>query len=430
MGKVIARIGFVLVLIASLLSSACFILSPRAPVQSPNSSPATTSPPVQPTKAPAMTIPEEYRGLYEELDAALTHFERNLNQKWNGQQGQTVFATELAFANGNIGEGLLFPQTLDNNRILLDRLQELGIKGVVLSIKYPLLEPDFPRSAEYLRFYKDISAECRQRDMKILVETGAIFSGTDYSPIKVDWSKYTIESFLNGMRDQLLLIAKEIKPDYLTLTEEFSTQEALTGLKIAPGLWNSFVTSTLNGIDRSSGIRVGAGMGSWENSAYIDTIMRIPEIDYIDLHIYPLGKDGIVLDRVLDIAQEAHDAGKAVTIGECWLYKASPEEIVSGAAIDGNVFNRDPFSFWYPLDARFVDTIINLADAANMEFVSFFWTRYFFAYLDYSTETGSLSVTEMNRRINQAANANVKEGILSSLGEHYQQRLNSRTPHN
>jgi chromosome condensin MukBEF complex kleisin-like MukF subunit len=103
------------------------------------------------------------------------------------------------------------------------------------------------------------------------------------------------------------------------------------------------------------------------------------------------------------------------------------EKLLSGPGIDGSFFNRDPFNFWYPLDARFVDNIMNLADAANMEFVSFFWTRYFFAYLDYSTETRSLSVTEMNRHINQAANANVKEGILGLLGQHYQQRLSNRT---
>lgn len=428
----ISRVGLVSVLIMWLLFAACSVMPPQSPAQSPTPtpSPTPTSPPIHPTGAPAPAVPEEYNRLYEELDGSLAHFEQNLNQKWDGQQGQTVFATELAFANGNIGEGLLLPQTLKNNRILLDRLQELGVKGVVLSIKYPLLQPDFPRSSEYLRFYKDIAAECRRHDMKILVETGAIFSDTPYSPVKVDWSRYTTESFLDGARDQLLLIVKEIKPNYLTLTEEPTTQEALTGLKIAPSLWNSFVTSTLNEIDPSSGIRVGAGMGSWENRAYIDAILRMPGINYIDLHIYPLGKDGVILDRVLDIAQEVHNSGKAVTIGECWLYKASPEEMVSGPGIDGNVFNRDPFSFWYPLDARFFDSIINLADATNMEFVSFFWTRYLFAYVDYSTETRSLSIAEMNRRINQAANANVKEGILSPLGQHYQQRLSSRTPHN
>ena len=422
----ISRISFVAALTACLLFAACRHVPPQPPAQPPASPPAQTSPPVQPAEAPPPTVPEEYRGLYEELDAELAHFEQNLDKEWDGQQGKTIFAAELAFANGNIGEGLLLPQILVGNRILLDRLQELGVKGVVISIKYPLLQPDFPRSSEYLEFYKDIVAECRQRDMKVLVETGAVFSGTPYSPVRVDWSQYTAESFLDGMRNQLLLIAEELKPDYLTLTEEPTTQEALTGLTISPGLWTDFVNSTLDGIDRSGGIRLGAGMGSWEDRAYIDDVLRMPGIDYIDLHIYPLGRDGVILDRVLDIAREARAAGKAVTVGECWLYKALPEEVAAGPGIDGTVFSRDPFSFWYPLDARFVDDIMNLADAAGMELVSFFWTRYFFAYLDYSAETSGLSVAEMNRRINQAANANIMDGILSPLGQHYQQRLSSR----
>jgi hypothetical protein len=418
------RTGVIALLMACLLLGACSIVPPQSPLQGPASTPIPTIPPVPATEAPATTVPEEYLSLYEELDTELAHFELNLNQYWDGQTGRTIFATELAFVNGNIGEGLLLPQMRGSNRVLLDRLQEMGIKGVVLSIKYPLLQPDFPRSAEYLSFYKDIAAECRQRNMKVLVETGAIFSGTPYSPVQVDWSAYTPQSFLDGMRGQLLLIAREIKPDYLTLTEEPSTQEALTGLEITPALWTDFVNSTLDGIDRSSGIRIGAGIGSWEDRAYIDSFLGIPEIDYIDLHIYPLGKNGVILDHVLDIARQAHSEGKTTTIGECWLYKAFPEEIAE-PGIEGDIFNRDTFSFWYPLDARFFDNIINLSDAAAMEFVSFFWTRYLFAYLDYSTETGSLSVAETNRLINQAANANVREGILSPLGEHYKQRLSS-----
>lgn len=84
-------------------------------------------------------VPKEYQPLYEELSAELAHFEGVLNQKWNHSRGQTIIATELAFANGNIGEGLLAPTTMDSNRVLLDHLQAMGVKGVVLAIKYPLL---------------------------------------------------------------------------------------------------------------------------------------------------------------------------------------------------------------------------------------------------------------------------------------------------
>jgi len=67
--------------------AACSVAPTRSPVQSP------TSPPV----------PEEYRRLYEELGAALTHFEASINQKRERRQGETVFAAELVFALGLLG---------------------------------------------------------------------------------------------------------------------------------------------------------------------------------------------------------------------------------------------------------------------------------------------------------------------------------------
>jgi hypothetical protein len=302
----------------------------------------------------------------------------------------------------------------------------MGVKGVLISLKFPLLDPSFPRSSEYLKFYQDIAAEVRRRGMKMVVETGAVFAGTSFSSVKVDWSKYTAASFLQGMQDQLVLISKEIRPDYLTLTEEPGTQEALTGLKFSPSAWSSFVTSTLKQLDRYGGMLVGTGMGSWEDPAYAKAFLSLPGIDYLDLHIYPMGKDGSILDRALSIAQDARRAGKRVTIGESWLYKTMPEDVGSGTAINEDVFKNDAFSFWYPLDARFIGDIMNLADAATMDFTSFFWTRNFLAYLDYDSTLPNASVAEINRRINQAALADLKKGTLSPLGEYYKNQLQMR----
>ena len=135
-------------------------------------------------------------------------FEGLLNQKSISSQQQPVFATDLLFANGNVGEGLLTPANMNNNIVLLNRLQAMGFKGVVIAIKFPLLKPDFPHSSEYLQFYQQIMAECHKRGMKVLVECGAIFSGTPYSSVQVDWSQYTTQTFLQGLEDQLLLVAQ------------------------------------------------------------------------------------------------------------------------------------------------------------------------------------------------------------------------------
>jgi hypothetical protein len=298
---------------------------------------------------------------------------------------------------------------------------------VVLAIKFPLLKPDFHRSSEYLQFFKNIMAECHQRGMKVLVECGAIFAGTPYSPVQVDWSNYTTETFLQGLEDQLLLIAEEIKPDYLTLANEPQTEEALTKLTITPAIWGDFIASTLQKIDRSGGLLVGAGTGTWENPSYINELFNMPGLDYIDLHIYPMNSNAIYLDRALNYTLEAHAAGKRVTVSEAWLWKATPAELGNFLGDTEKIMNRDVYSFWYSLDERFIQDIINLADATDIAFVSFFWTRNLLSYLDYDSTLHNLTTTEYNRLINQASLANLKNGTLSPLGQYLQQVLNNRT---
>jgi hypothetical protein len=385
----------------------------------------------QPGSTPASEltppVPEEYQAVYDELEAEMAHFEVTLNETWDHSLAQTTIATELAYANGNIGEGLLSANIMNYNRMLLDMLQATGVKGVVLAIKFPLLKPDFPLSSEYLQFFKNIMAECRQRGMKVLVECGAIFAGTPYSPVEVDWSNYTTGTFLQGLEDQLLLIAEEIKPDYLTLANEPQTQEALTKLTITPTVWSDFIASTLQNIDRSSGLLVGAGTGTWESPSYINELFDMQNLDYIDLHIYPMNSNAIYLDRALNYAIEARASGKRVTVSESWLWKATPAELGNFLGDTEKIMNRDVYSFWYPLDARFIRAIMDLADATDMDFVSFFWTRNLLSYLDYDSTPHSLTTAEYNRLINQASLGNLQKGELSQLGQYLREALNSRT---
>jgi hypothetical protein len=416
MGKLRISIRFLtlaLVLVAIIPLLAC-----NAVVSQPGS---TSGPEVTPA------VPVEYQAVYDELESEMAHFEVALDETGNRSSGQTIIATEEAFANGNIGEGLLSANMMDYNRMLLDRLQAMGVKGVVLAIKFPLLKPDFPHSSEYLQFFKNIMAECHQRGMKVLVECGAIFAGTPYSPVEVDWSNYTTETFLQGLEDQLLLIAEEIKPDYLTLANEPQTEEGLTGLTITPAVWSDFISSTLQKIDRSSGLLVGAGTGTWENPDYINELFDMPGLDYIDLHIYPMNTNAIYLDRALNYAEAARAAGKRVTVSESWLWKATPAELGSFLGDTEKIMNRDVYSFWYPLDERYIQDIVNLADATGMDFVSFFWTRNLLSYLDYGDTPHDLTTAEYNRLINQASLAALGNGELSPLGQYFQELLDSRS---
>jgi hypothetical protein len=448
----LSKFILILLMLISLVITACKVAPVVSPASVPAQTPATepvnttaalgltsTVNPQTPTSTQTVTpttvsmpVPTVYQPLYTEIQAELSHFESVLNQKWDGTKGQTIFATEEAFANGNVGEGLLLSSTMENNKVLLDRLQAMGVKGVVLGIKFPILMPDFPRSADYLKFYKDIAALIRQHNMKILVECGAVFAGTPYSPISVDWSKYTTQTFLQRLQSQLIVIAREIQPDYLTLGNEPLTEEALTKLRIGPAAWGAFIASTAKLIDRSNGMLVGAGTGTWENAAYIQQVLNMPGLDYIDLHLYPLSNDASELTLGLDWATQARNNGKRVTVSESWLWKATPVELgqgVGGSIGLGNteeIMNRDVYSFWSPLDARYMQDVMNLADAAKMDFVSFFWMRSYFTYLDYDKTPHNLSTIQYNRLMNQAGVSNVQTGTLSDLGQFFQQQLKSR----
>ena len=263
--------------------------------------------------------------------------------------------------------------------------------------------------------------------MKVLVECGAIFSGTPYSSVQVDWSQYTTQTFLQGLENQLLLVASEIKPDYLTLANEPETDESLTKLTISPAVWGKFIADTVAKVDRSNGILVGAGTGTWENPAYINEIFNLAGLDYVDLHVYPMNTDAVLLQRALDYALQAHAAGKRVTISEAWLWKASPDELGNGLGDAEETMNRDVYSFWEPLDARYLQDMMKLANVAGMDFVSFFWMRNFFAYLDYDNTPPNLTTAALTRLINQAYVGNVLNGTLSPLGGYIQQQLNSDT---
>jgi hypothetical protein len=422
-------IAFSLLVLFSASLAGCYLRPSRIPNISPPGLPTTpSSQPTMPSVLPAETppVPPEYQALFNELGSELTHFEGVLNQKWDGSRGQTIWATELAYANGNAGEWLLGPDATPDNLLLLDRLQAIGVKGVVVAVKFPLLKPDYPRSSEYLRFFKDIVAECHRRGLKVLVESGAVFAGTPYSPIQYSWSRYTTASFLKDLQDELIVIAREIKPDYLTLANEPQTEESLTGLVITPTQWKNFIADTIGKIDRSGGILLGAGSGTWENPDYINTIIGMRGLDYIDLHIYPLNKDGKLFERGLDYAMQARAAGQRVTISESWLWKASAQELGNGLGDSEKAMNRDVYSFWYPLDERFIGDIMDLADATKMDFISFFWMRNFFAYLDYDSTPPYLSTLRYNQLMNQAGLVGVQNGTLSPTAQYFQQQISSR----
>ncbi len=100
----------------------------------------------------APSAPAQYADLYAMLDARLRTIDSLVNSQWSGAKHDVIFSAELLPANANIGEALFRGQTWAAVRLNLDRLQQLGVRGVKVAVKYPVLMPAFPRSAEYLEF--------------------------------------------------------------------------------------------------------------------------------------------------------------------------------------------------------------------------------------------------------------------------------------
>lgn len=243
--------------------------------------------------APGM--PAEYQALYDELDGNLAAWERCL--PGGGVARPPVWAAELVPANGNRGEDLLAPQAFEGCLLYLDALQRLGVLGVKIAIPYPLLDPAYPRSGEYLAFYRRLAAEVRRRGMVVLVGTGAAFTDPNFSKVRVDYRAMPFARFREGRRRVAHRIASEVEPDYLTVGSEPTTEAGITGFASLTDLAQYAETIRYMVHDLSRGAtRIGAGTGNWESSAFVHRLAALS------------GRKGLV-------------------IGEAWLYKVRAAEL-------------------------------------------------------------------------------------------------------
>jgi hypothetical protein len=356
------------------------------------------------TSRPAMSgPPAEYADLYTMLAGRLRTIDATLGHRRGGITHDVIWSAELLAANGNQGETLLRAQTWPVVLMNLDALQALGVRGVKVAVKYPLLVPAFPRSTEYLRFYKRLSVELKRRNLKFLAQMTATFREPVFSqvPVAPFYAGMTDERYRREKRQQAEIIIREMAPDYLTLENEPQTQAQNLGLPVTVQSFVELIQHVLGGLDRR-GVLVGAGVGTWDDLAYVHGLARTG-IDYIDLHIYPITGD-FVVDRAFHMAEVADRAGKRLVIGEAWLYKARERELGGPVVASAPaLFARDVFSFWEPLDVAFIGMIGTLSHHLRSDFTSFFWSRHFFGYIEYDEHTRRLPPAELFSRANRAA---------------------------
>jgi len=358
------------------------------------------------------SVPYRYQALYHELHSKLRSLKAAIESIGKEKRFDTAFGVELLVANSNRGEILLKERVFQATALTLDRLKDLGVRGVALSIQYPILTRSFPRSIEYRDFYRRVSREVRRRGFALIVEIGTMFREPEFSSIRVDYRGLTMARFNSGLREMAQTIIEDLQPDYLTLLTEPDTQEQNTGLEFSVSSFAATIRSLAEGLTHQ-GVRLGAGAGTWDDIKYFKALAVIPELDYLDLHIYPIQRD-LVVDRVIRAARIAQNSHKSVSIGEAWLQKVSGRELGSISPV--NAFARDVYSFWQPLDEMFLEVIVNLCSRIDAEFCSFFWMKYLYGYLEYNAGTKNLKPQELITKIDRVAGRRILANTPSGTG--------------
>ena len=358
--------------------------------------------------------------MYSRLKTDLDNFNSYLDSVGSSRGSAVAFGAELLPANANRGEQLLRPDTMNGVKAYLDRLKEMGLKGVTIAVKYPVYTPSFPRYEEYRSFFKQVSDEVHKRGMVLDVETGFAFAGTAFSTLNISYSGLTFNRYEVEQRTMVTSLIEDLKPEYLNLGAEPDTEYKLSGLKefANPDRYMEYVNFILAGLDKGS-TAMGAGIGSWGDMAYIDSLANT-RLDFLDIHVYPATEK--YLKSILTIADIAKSHGKRVCLDEAWLYKV--DTVVStDIAANEEIFKRDAYSFWAPLDQEFLSVIVKVANMKGIEYVSPFWSQLFFSYIDYNGEIGKLSYAETAQRLNQQASKNIVEDKFSPTGEYYRKLI-------
>lgn len=364
-------------------------------------------------------IPAEYRTLFNELDRKLGQLQTQINSVPDKRDAQTRFGVELLVANSNRGEILLTERTFKASVLTLDRLQSLGVKCVALSIQFPVLVPSQPQAGSYLKFYKRLIGEIRHRRLTVIIEMGTLFKEPEFSKLRVDYSKLTLADFKVQLGRMAQLIVTELKPDYLTIITEPDTQSRNTGLDFSVSNFASTIQHVVEAVE-PSGVKLGAGAGTWSPMNYFTALVKIRQLDYIDLHIYPIQRS-FVVNRVGRITRTAAAHDKKISIGEAWLYKVSQSEL--GRISPVTAFARDVFSFWQPLDSRFIEMLVDLSRRADAEFCSLFWMKYLYGYIDYNSHTRTLAPQVLINMADQTAGHRILENRLNQTGELFQKLI-------
>ena len=363
-------------------------------------------------------VPKKYQGLYRELDARLSEFQRQLPPR--SSRSAPVRAAALLGANCHLGEFILTDAQREATLRELEALGRLGADGIVLEICYPLLTPGFRDPQPFIEYYANLANEVHVRGMKLVVAHRSLLPAYASIDVRPYYVKLTKQRFMRERYAELKAILLATTPDYLTLVSNPSAQSA--GLTLTLNEWRAYVQRSVDALTEQLGsfpTLLGAGVGLWDDFNYAQAFAQIKGLSYIDLHLYPLASDGQSnLERLLSWPDRirAIDASKRIILGEMWLYKAALDQRFTSAA-DPSIAARDVFGFWAPLDSKFLAAVNAAAREKGIELVAPSRSRYFFAYLDYNDPNSfQLRPLDLLNLASQRANAAIAKGHYTDTG--------------
>ena len=351
-------------------------------------------------------VPSEYQDLYDLLNTQISTFDNTVKQSWDQSKSQAIFSTQLLTAESNNYTTLLGPTYFQYSVLPeLQEIQALGTKAVTVHINFPLLSAGFHQHSgtsmqDFVNFYQQVAQEVHARGMKLIVESsmGAEFPGNDLASTMSYVQSLSWDAYRQGRAETAVNIAQLIRPDYLSVMGEPDSEAEESGQTnvFTPSGATELVGQIVQSVrdSNASGVKIGAGCGTWifPFSDWISVCTSLPGLDFADMHIYPTNRT--YLTNALAFADAASLIGRPIAVSEAWAYKVRDNELGQVSYVD--LYARDAFSFWSPIDIQFATALVNFSHAKRAVFASIPWPRYLFSYINYEQYSGAAAAAVMS----------------------------------
>ena len=273
----------------------------------------------------------------------------------------------------------------------------------------------------------------RAQGLRINIESGFLFPQPEFTTLPIEDTYRALRASADpvavlraGRVNVLTRILRQLQPDYLSIGSEPDVAASLLGdrriaaVYLDPQAYARDVEQLLNELKpaRNGSVLIGAGVGTWQANAteYVNALVRT-QLDYVDLHIYPVANGAF--DAFLALADVASAGGKRVAVSEAWLFKAARPQL--GAAQWDATLARNAVAFWQPLDELFIQTLGAAARSTDVLFMSPFDSLSFFAYAPAAVTDARRATTE---RAPRAVDA-VLKGTVTPTGEAFRRATRS-----